>query len=168
MGISPDDPRGLTVTGGLPFFGGPGNNYVTHSIAEMMNRVRAKPGSFGLVTANGNYVTKHSAGIYSTEPPQKPFAPENPEVYQQQIDAMPKTRFTELAQGSGTVETFTVMHDRSGPSGAILFGRLPDGTRFMANTPNDRTLLEDMEQREFMGATGQVSNDGLTNRFIPG
>jgi len=168
MGISPDDPRGLTVTGGLPFFGGPGNNYVTHSIAEMMNRVRAKPGSFGLVTANGNYVTKHSAGIYSTEPPQKPFAPENPEIYQQQIDAMPKTRFTELAQGSGTVETFTVMHDRSGPSGAILFGRLPDGTRFMANTPNDRTLLEDMEQREFMGATGQVSNDGLTNRFIPG
>ena len=58
MGISLDDPRGLTITGGLPYFGGPGNNYVTHSIAEMMNKVRARPGIKGLVTANGNDITK--------------------------------------------------------------------------------------------------------------
>ena len=68
IGIAEDDPRPISVTGGLPFFGGPGNNYVTHSIAEMMNVVRKKPGSFGMVTANGNYLTKHSAGLYSTEP----------------------------------------------------------------------------------------------------
>ena len=54
MGIAEDDPRGLTVTGGLPYFGGPGNNYVTHAIAETMARVRGRPGSRALVTANGN------------------------------------------------------------------------------------------------------------------
>ncbi|HZZ89937.1 MAG TPA: acetyl-CoA acetyltransferase, partial [Caulobacteraceae bacterium] len=27
LGLSPTDPRGLTLTGGLPFFGGAGNNY---------------------------------------------------------------------------------------------------------------------------------------------
>ena len=68
MEISQDDPRGLTITGGLPYFGGPGNNYVTHSIAEMIDKVRSRPGSKGLITANGNYITKQSAGIYSTEP----------------------------------------------------------------------------------------------------
>lgn len=52
LGISPDDKRGLTVTGGLPYFGGPGNNYVTHAIAEMVQRVRAKPGAYGLVMAS--------------------------------------------------------------------------------------------------------------------
>jgi len=26
MGLATDDVRGLTLTGGLPFFGGPGNN----------------------------------------------------------------------------------------------------------------------------------------------
>jgi acetyl-CoA C-acetyltransferase len=57
------------VTGGLPFFGGPGNNYVTHAIAEIVNRVRAAPGSYGLVTANGGPLTKQSAGLYSTTPP---------------------------------------------------------------------------------------------------
>jgi acetyl-CoA C-acetyltransferase len=167
MGISPEDPRGLTVTGGLPFFGGPGNNYVTHSIAEMMNQVRAKPGSFGLVTANGNYVTKHSAGIYSTEMPTRPFAPENPDLYQATLDAMPKPAFAELAQGAATVETYTVIHDKAGPSGGLLFGRLPDGTRFMANTPTDRGLLDDMESREFIGVQGNVVNDGKTNVFSP-
>ena len=43
IGIAEDDPRGLTVTGGLPYFGGPGNNYVTHSISEMVRRLRAHP-----------------------------------------------------------------------------------------------------------------------------
>ena len=78
LGLAEDDPRGLTVTGGLPYFGGPGNNYVTHSIAEMMARVRARPGMKGMVTANGNYVTKQSGGIYSTEPPAKAFQPKDP------------------------------------------------------------------------------------------
>jgi acetyl-CoA C-acetyltransferase len=168
MGISPDDPRGLTVTGGLPFFGGPGNNYVTHSIAEMMNQVRARPGSYGLVTANGNYVTKHSVGIYSTRPLTRPFAPRDPEVVQAEIDQQPRTPFVEFAEGEGTVETYTVMHDREGPTGAILFARRPDGTRFMANTPPDRSLLEDIERSEFIGVRGKVSHDDRTNRFVPG
>ena len=38
--IAPDDSRGLTVTGGLPYFGGPGNNYTTHSIATVTDILR--------------------------------------------------------------------------------------------------------------------------------
>lgn len=57
----------LTVTGGLPFHGGPGNNYSTHSIACMVERLRGDPGSFGLVTANGGVLSKHAAGVYSTK-----------------------------------------------------------------------------------------------------
>jgi len=40
LGLDPLDPRGLTVTGGLPYHGGPGNNYVTHSIGAMARRCR--------------------------------------------------------------------------------------------------------------------------------
>ena len=162
QGLATDDPRGLTVTGGLPYFGGPGNNYVTHSIAEMMNRARAKPGSKGLVTANGNYITKQSAGIYSTDAPEKPFQPIDPKIYQAEIDAAKGPATTEHAEGLATIETYTVMHDRSGPSYAILFGRLDDGTRFIANTPDDQDLLRDMTQRDYIGTSGTVSNtDGL-------
>jgi acetyl-CoA C-acetyltransferase len=51
LGLAEDDPRGVTLTGGLPYAGGPGNNYTLHGIATMMDRLRERPGAFGLVTA---------------------------------------------------------------------------------------------------------------------
>ena len=167
MGISEDDPRGLTVTGGLPYFGGPGNNYVTHSIAQMMDEVRKEPGSRGMITANGNYVTKQSVGIYSTEPPAKPFKPKDPAIYQKNIDDDKGPEVVENANGASAIETYTVMHDRNGPSYAILFGRLSDGRRFIANTPDDPTLLQNMIDQDFMGAEGKVTNSEGKNIFEP-
>jgi len=167
QGLATDDPRGLTVTGGLPYFGGPGNNYVTHSIAEMMNQVRAKPGSKGLVTANGNYVTKQSAGIYSTDATVRPFAPKDAKTYQAPILADKGPATTEHASGTAKIETYTVIHDRKGPSYAILFGRLEDGTRFIANTPEDAGLLKDMTERDYMDAKGKVSSKDGLNIFSP-
>ena len=68
FGLTADDPRGLTLTGGLPYFGGPGNSYSLHGIAETVAAMRDKPGSFGLVGANGGVMSKYSVGVYSTEP----------------------------------------------------------------------------------------------------
>jgi acetyl-CoA C-acetyltransferase len=168
MGLAEDDPRGLTVTGGLPYFGGPGNNYVTHSIAEMMNQVRAKPGMRGMVTANGNYVTKQSGGIYSTTPPERPFAPKDPKTYQAKIDADKGPTVVESASGTAKIETYTVMHDRKGPSYSILFGRDEAGRRFIANTPDDPALLADMTTRDYLSATGHVETDANgVNIFKP-
>jgi acetyl-CoA C-acetyltransferase len=167
MNISLDDQRGLTITGGLPYFGGPGNNYVTHSIAEMINKVRAKPGIKGLVTANGNYITKQSAGIYSTEPTSKPFAPKNPSIYQNEINSQKGPPFIEFANGNGIIETYTIMHDRSGPTFGILFGRLQNGSRFIANTPDDNSLMSNMTLEDYLGASGIVKNVEGVNIFIP-
>ena len=66
FGLDRDDPRGWTLTGGLPFFGGAGNNYSTHAIAEAVARCRAAPGSYALVGANGGTMSKYAAGVYST------------------------------------------------------------------------------------------------------
>ncbi len=167
IGLAEDDLRGLTVTGGLPYFGGPGNNYVTHSIAEMMNHVRSRPGSKGMVTANGNYITKQSSAIYSTATPEKPFKPKDPAIYQGQIDADRGPVVNDIASGATTIETYTVMHDRKGPAFCILFGRLEDGSRFIANTPDDATLLQAMIDDDMMGARGHVSNVDGRNIFKP-
>ncbi len=156
-GIAEDDPRGLTVTGGLPYFGGPGNNYVTHAIAEMMGRLRERSGVRGLVTANGNYLTKHSAGIYATEPPDRPFAPADPGTLQAVIDADPGPPTTDAPEGAAVIETWTVMHERGAPAWAIVYGRTDDGRRFIANTPDDPGLLADMTVRDMAGAPGRVS-----------
>ena len=167
MGISTVDDRSLTITGGLPYFGGPGNNYVTHSIAEMMNTVRAQPGTKGLVTANGNYLTKQSAGIYSTQPIEKAFIPKDPNIYQTEINDEKGPVFTECANGKAFIETYTIMHDRNGPSLGILYGRLDNGIRFIANTPNDKELMKIMTQNDFMGKSGFVKHHEGINIFSP-
>ncbi len=95
LGIGEDDPRGLTITGGLPYFGGAGNNYVMHSIVTMAEKLRGNPGKFGLCTGNGWYVTKHSAGIYSTKPIEGDWTREDPASYQPEIDAMLRPAVTQ-------------------------------------------------------------------------
>jgi acetyl-CoA C-acetyltransferase len=167
LGIAHDDARGLTVTGGLPYFGGPGNNYVMHSIASMMDVLRDNPGKFGLLNGNGWFVTKHSLGIYSTTPVQGEWRRENPADYQQAILDAEHPAFTETPQGSATVETYTVMHGRGGMERGLVIGRLDDGTRFIAETPSDEQTLLQMMDREMIGTSGTVSNADGKNVFVP-
>ena len=113
-------------------------------------------------------MTKQSAGIYSTDPPTKPFAPKDPGLYQHEIDADKGPPVAENANGPAAVETYTVMHDRKGPSYAILFGRLGDGRRFIANTPEDAGLLREMVERDMIGAGGRATHHNGRNLFLPG
>jgi acetyl-CoA C-acetyltransferase len=168
IGIADDDPRPISVTGGLPFFGGPGNNYVTHSIAEMMNVVRRQPGSFGMVTANGNYLTKHSAGLYSTEPVQGSWRREDPKKFQAELDARPKQRVNTKPGGIGTIETYCVAYGKDAPERAYIFGRLDSsGERFVAMTGNDPALLADMLTTDQLGRRVFVREQGGRNIFRP-
>jgi acetyl-CoA C-acetyltransferase len=167
LGLSLDDPRGFTVTGGLPYAGGPGNNYAMHSAATMVQKLRDAPGAYGLVTANGWYLTKQSTGIYSTTPPTKPFERQDPKVLQRQIDALPHPEVVETPQGRGTIETYTVVHKREGPFLGIVVGRDADGRRFVANTPNDPQTLASLEASEQIGRTGTVTQAGQLNIFTP-
>jgi acetyl-CoA C-acetyltransferase len=168
IGVPEDDTRPLTVTGGLPYHGGAGNNFVMNSIACMVDKVRQTPGSKGMVTANGGFLTKHSAGIYSTDPSpahdSQGWARENPAVYQAEIDALAPPPLVKAAEGAAVVETYSVIHDRDGtPRAAFIIGRLGDGLdaeapRFIANAADDKALLTAMTEEDFIGRTGTVTN----------
>ena len=85
-----------------------------------------------------------------------------------ELDQVPHPRFQALADGPASVETWTVVHDAQGPTGAIVIGRLADGARFLANTPLDAALLAEMQARDQIGRAGRVRNDALRNTFTPG
>jgi acetyl-CoA C-acetyltransferase len=156
LGIPLDDPRPLTVTGGLPYHGGPGNNYSTHAVACMVERLRATPGATGLVTGVGWYLTKHAVGIYSTAPPDHPFLREDPERYQHVVDDEPYPALAAVADGPASVESYTVQHDRDGNAAVgIIVARLRDGRRCWANT-TDAAVLQRIEEHEFIGQQGRV------------
>ena len=105
-----------------------------HSIVQMAGKLRAAPGKFGLCTGNGWYVTKHSAGIYSTTPKLGAWKREDPKAYQKELDAMAHPEVTEKPNGRASVETYTVVVDRRGKRFGIVIGRLEDGKRFLSHT----------------------------------
>jgi acetyl-CoA C-acetyltransferase len=169
LGIPIDDPRPLTVTGGLPYAGGPGNNYTMHAIATMLDRLRAAPGSVGLVSGLGWYVTKHAVGVYSTEPGTGPWRAPDTHALQAALDATPHPPLAREPSGAASIETYTVVHDRDGvPVRGFVIGRLADGgARFVAHTPSDRPLLEGLVAREAVGLRGRAAHAQGTNTFVP-
>jgi acetyl-CoA C-acetyltransferase len=143
LGLAPDDPRGLTLTGGLPFFGGAGNNYSMHAIAETAARARAIPGSYGFVGANGGVMSKYSAGVYSTAP--AVWRPDDSGALQAEIDGWPAPARARHVDGWATIETYTVKHGRDGARTGIVIGRLESGgLRFTARTDDRDTGTVDL------------------------
>ncbi|MEN8162347.1 MAG: hypothetical protein ABFS41_19910, partial [Myxococcota bacterium] len=69
--------RPLSVTGGLTFAGGPFNSYVMHAIATLVERLRERPGSTGLVSSVGGFFSKHAFGVYASRPPRDGFRHED-------------------------------------------------------------------------------------------
>ncbi|MEE9609021.1 MAG: acetyl-CoA acetyltransferase [Myxococcota bacterium] len=168
--IDEADPRGLTVTGGLPYAGGPGNNYTLHSLAAMMEKLRAAPGAKGLVTGNGWYLTKHAATVLASAP-QEPAPASRSAAHERPASGSPQAEAVAIvdeANGRGRVETYTVVFDREGaPARGIVLGRLEDGGRFLANTPDDRALLEALVAKEAVGRVGAVTHRDGANLFDP-
>ena len=161
LGLSGDDPRGLTLTGGLPYFGGPGNSYSLHGIAETVAQMRDKPGRFGFVGANGGIMSKYSVGIYSAEPAQ--WRTDRSAELKQEIAALPKVDVVKQIDGTGTIETYSVRYDWPIRTG-IIIGRLDAGNgRFMATT-DDEDLVALMSDGDPLGAKISVWSTEHGNR----
>lgn len=151
--------RDLTLTGGLTFAGGPLNNYVTHSIATMAGKLRENPGTVGLCSANGGYLTKHAFGVYSTEPSEGGFRHQN---CQDEIDRFPSVELDADYTGDATIEAYTVMHGRTpsgefGPEVALASVRTPNGRQWARCA--DPAVMDEMTQTEFIGTDVSVNND---------
>jgi acetyl-CoA C-acetyltransferase len=160
------DHRPLTLTGGLAFFGGPGNNYMTHSVAAMVDACRRDPGSYGLVTGVGWYLTKHSVGLYSTRPPATGFQRIAPAATQARVEAAPRRRPAGAYAGPATVEATAVRFSREGgPTLAVVSALTPDGARALANT-SEPALMTSMTTEEWAGRVVELRTDGQVNTLV--
>jgi acetyl-CoA C-acetyltransferase len=168
LGIDPADPRGLTVTGGLPFAGGPGSGYMLHSTAAMVDVLRRDPGSFGLVSGVGMHMTKHAFGVYSTAPPLGAGTPLflAPGPGAEPEPAPEAVSIVDRYSGPATVVTYTVVHGRDGgPEWALAICDTPDGSRCYGRT-DDLELMTFAEKEEWVGAPVRVAaGDEGVNRI---
>jgi acetyl-CoA C-acetyltransferase len=126
IGLTIDDTRPFTLTGGLPYHGGPGNNYVSHSIVGAFRRAREGANETVLIEGSGYSITKHAVGIYSSSQPADLFDPDF--SVQSLVDAKAApVPVNEKASGPAEVVAYTVPFDRSGePQAAIVLASLDD------------------------------------------
>ena len=166
LGIPEHDDRAaaVTQTGGLPYHGGPGSNYMTHSIAAMAETLRADPGAHGLVSGVGMHMQKHAYGAWSADP--GPGTVADPRVDQ----AVEQPRLIEGApEGEATVAAYAVLHGRDGvPERALLVCDVAGGdARCYAQLEGGPDALAQAEQEELVGRTVTVrTENGLNLAYL--
>lgn len=165
LNIDPFGERKLSLTGGLPYFGGPGHGYSLHAIVTLAEQLRERPHDKGMITANGWYMTKQAIGIYAAKPSAKEWQRGDDRPLQQQIDNQQAPNISEAPQGPGRVDSFTVVCEGGEPSQGIIVGKLDSGERFIAHTENDPALLSQMMTEDVIGQRGQVSTGSEHNLF---
>lgn len=135
LGLPIDGSKDLTVTGGLPYFGGPGNNYSMHALAEMTTRLRGTS-QRALVTANGGQLTNHAAAVLANSPAAAGAAPLDLQsngpsiVARETIPLVPVCDTPE----TGTVITYTVIYERKKNDVAVVLAETGSGERFLAHS----------------------------------
>jgi acetyl-CoA C-acetyltransferase len=160
LGIEPTDGRGLTVTGGLAYHGGPASGYLTHSIAAMVERLRTDAGSVGMVSGVGMHMTKHVFGVYSTRP--GAVTPPAPVPLPEVVPVVAEH------EGSATVAAYSVVHGRDGSAErALLVCDLPDGSRTYATATDDDFCVA-AEDHELVGARVVLHPEKVDGPLGPG
>jgi acetyl-CoA C-acetyltransferase len=166
-----DDPRPRTVTGGLAYAGGPGNEYSMHALAAMVERLRTTAARVGYVSALGMTATKHAVSILSTDAARIAAATgiDSPHLEVPDKVKLGPALVEEPAEGPAAIETYTVEFDRNNqPVRSMLVLRLSDGRRTVAN--GELSEAPRLITEEGVGKRGTVTPgiDGAPNRFALG
>lgn len=133
LGLPTDGSRPLTVTGGLPYFGGPGNNYTSHALAEVAVRLRGAPRR-ALVTANGGMLSKHAAAVLTSDP-KRAGSIDWRDAGALALDCTDiRTRPLVAHATEGRVNTFTVVARKDKGDIAVVLAESPAGERFLASS----------------------------------
>lgn len=142
-----------TITGGMPFAGGPFNSFVLHTVGQMAERIRAKPHSRGMVTTVSGIITKQGFGIWGADP--NPHGYEFVDVTRDVIAATDEREVVLDYHGTASVAGYTVMYDRHGAQRGVVVVDLPAGKRSIASS-DDPHVMARMITTEFCGVTVNV------------
>jgi acetyl-CoA C-acetyltransferase len=167
LGLPDDGSRALTLTGGLPYFGGPGNNYSMHGIAEMVARLRREPAAWGLVSANGGMLSKQAVGVYSCRPSRVDWSRVDTTIPAQGFPRRPLAE----APSAARVLTWTLNWAGDEPAQAVALAETDAGERFPCCTrPGDADTLAAVQRGDATGrriVAEPPENDTTHFRFAP-
>jgi acetyl-CoA C-acetyltransferase len=167
IGIRDDDPRPLTLTGGLGFFGGPGNNYSLHGVVTLAEKISTGQRSSGLVTALGWFMHKHAAGIYGSIPSTTTIRGRHSQDMQSPLVGEAPVQIEDQVTGIGVVETYTIVFSTDQqPAYAVLYGKTRDNFRFIARTRSHPDIFKELTLANRVGQRVKIHFDAAQKMNI--
>jgi len=153
----PDRPlASYTMTGGLSFFGGPGNSYSLHAIAAAVETLRADGGKPALVSANGGVINKESIGIYAAQPAAGGWTPDRlTDVKQLARGENCQTAY--FTNGNCEIKSYVTNYGKDGPANAVLWIEDEKGVPALALLP------EAPGDTDLIGEKVMIESDGKRN-----
>ena len=146
------DSRPLTLTGGLGFFGGPGNNYSLHAIATLAEAISHGVYNNGMVTSLGWFMHKHAAGIYGAYPQDTQLEYHDLDDEKNFLVGDEPVKTVEEVSGQGKIETYTIIYSKDGTSAyAVIYGKTNEGFRFIAQTHQDPDIFKTLSTQNQVG-----------------
>ncbi len=168
IGLKPDDPRGLTITGGLPYFGAPLSNYSMHAVVTAAERIRERPSVKAFVAALGGINSKPSFGIYGSEPAEYIWGERDDSGLQKEILSKTLPEPVKQASGSFRIDAYAVHYGRDGiPELGTVTGMLECGTRTLAHIDIGPDELEEIKDKNIIGRSVEIKyNSEKGKNFI--
>jgi acetyl-CoA C-acetyltransferase len=140
LGLAVDDARGVTVTGGLPFFGAPGSGYMTHALASMVTALRVEGSATGLVSGLSAQMSSHACTVLSPTPGRG-----DPRSFGQAAPAPPADgpiALRDAGRGPARLEAYAVACRPDGSNqAAVAVCGLPEGGRCYAKSDEAEVLV---------------------------
>lgn len=157
LGLDATDSRApFTVTGGLPYAGGPGSGYALGAVAAMADRLVQESGATAMVTGVGMHLSRHAAVVLGSRA--APFGGG------EQAEPVSPTRvIADHHDGSVEVAAYTVHHGPDGmPTEALLVCDVDRRTRCYAKATQPDLLLA-LEVDEWVGRRVDLVREGDVN-----
>ena len=135
-----------------------------HAIAGVVRAVRADRSAYGLVAANGGFLSKCSVAVYSARP--RPWPQLENETLQREVEAQPVVAQAPEEATTGSVETYMIDYGRD-PVHAVILARTERGERFVAMTGLDYPeVLNRLADAEPLGARLTCAHDERGRRIV--
>ena len=153
-----------TVTGAMPYAGGPFNHASLEGVARMVEVLRANDDTsaprrrLGLVSNLSGIFGKQACALFSNVPGDGGYGYEDVTAAVAEIDR-PLPLDGEYA-GRATIVGYTVAFVRERPAHAVAVCDTPDGARTVARS-DDSALLEEMTREEFCGRVIKIRPGGV-------
>ena len=114
-----------------------------------------------------NQAVEHAAGLYAATPRDTDLGAQDAEDAQAFLAGAEPVAVVTQPTGIGTIETYTVIHNRDGsPDYAVVYGKTEEGLRFVARTPPDRAVFEELTTSNQVGRSVHLRQDRQSGRNL--